>query len=184
MPGQGKPIRPVDQGQDSSSRRGWWWPGARQSRRQGQSGRSGLQDVASPSTGKRTSRFCDPFATLSCGHGLASSSSDRRDALLGQHLADFVPPIPLVPKHRGRRARSLRIPSASVKSLHCPSRRGSRRGPPLLWQTPWSVLIMPPWCHQSGGDQIPLVEAGRRGMSFGISGGVNHQDLWVWGIRC
>ena len=38
----------------------------------------------------------------------------------------------------------------------------------------------PPWCHQSDGD-TPLVEAGRRGMGFDVSG-VNHQHLWLWGI--
>ncbi len=34
--------------------------------------------------------------------------------------------------------------------------------------------------NQSGG-VTPLVEAGRRGMGFDVSG-VNHQHLWLWGI--
>ena len=29
----------------------------------------------------------------------------------------------------------------------------------------------------------PLVEAGRPAMSFEVSG-INHQDLWPWGIGC
>ena len=33
----------------------------------------------------------------------------------------------------------------------------------------------------SGGG-TPLVEAGRRGMGFEVSG-VNHQHFWLWGIR-
>ena len=33
----------------------------------------------------------------------ATGRDAKRDALLGQHLTDFVPVIPLIPDHRGRR---------------------------------------------------------------------------------
>ena len=69
------------------------------------------------------------------------AAATGRDALLDQHLTDFVPVIPLIPHHR---CRGLHNTSAPVKSLHCPSRRWSRRGPPLLRQTPWSLLAIPP----------------------------------------
>ena len=31
------------------------------------------------------------------------AAATEQDALLGQHLTDFVPVIPLIPHHRGRR---------------------------------------------------------------------------------
>ena len=146
--------------------------------------RSRLQQAASPSVGKRDSRFCDPCATASCRNGLVSCGSDgagaRQDALPGQHLAGCVPVLPLIPHHRDRRRQIFSTPSAPVKSLPCPSRRWSRRGPPLLPQTPWSLLVMPPWCHQSGGGR-PLVEAGCHGMGF-EGRGINHQDIRLCGV--
>ena len=79
--------------------RGW------QNGRRGRSGRSGFQDAASPSVGKRASRFCGACDTTSCCNGLVSCGSDgrnaRRDALLGQHLTDFVPVIPCIAPHAG-----------------------------------------------------------------------------------
>ena len=33
----------------------------------------------------------------------ATGQNARRDALLGQHLTDFVAIMPLIPDHRGRR---------------------------------------------------------------------------------
>ncbi len=104
----------------------------------------------------------------------------RRDALLGQHLADFIPVIPLIPNHRGHRRASLSTPSAPVKSLHCPS-GGGAVGDHLCCRRPhgacWSC---PPWCaDQAGG--TPFVEAGRCGMGFAISG-INRQHLWLRGI--
>ena len=113
----------------------------------------------------------------------ATGRDARRDALPGQHLAGCVPVLPLIPHHRSSRWQVFSTPSAPVKSLHCPSRRWSRRRPPLLPQAPWSLLVMPPWCHQSGGGGgCPLVEAGCRGMGF-EGRGINHQDIWLWGIR-
>ncbi len=41
-----------------------------------QLGRSRLQDAASPSVGKRASRFCDPCDPTSCCNGLVSCGSD------------------------------------------------------------------------------------------------------------
>ena len=91
-------------------------------------GRSGLQWAASPSLGKRASRLCDACDPASCGHGLAACGSDgtgrdaRRDPLLGQHLADFVSVIPLIPKHRGSRRQILQhlISASEVTALPFP----------------------------------------------------------------
>ncbi len=96
-----------------------------------------------------------PLAKMHWFLAAATGRDARRDALMDQHLTDFVAVIPLIPHHRGRRRQSLRTPSAPVKSLHCPSRRRSRREPPLLWQTPWSLLVMSPWYDQSGGGHPP-----------------------------
>ncbi len=91
----------------SSSIRQRWGPGGVAERKRWASGRSGLQWAASPSVGKKDSRLCDAYTTLSCCKGLVSCGSDgrdaRRDDLLGQHLTDFVPIVPLIPHHRGRR---------------------------------------------------------------------------------
>ena len=73
----------------------------------------------------------------------ATGRDARRDALLGQHLVDFVPVISLIPNHRSSRW-LLEHPTSASEVTALPSRRWSRRGPPLLWQTPWSLLVMPP----------------------------------------
>ena len=111
----------------------------------------------------------------------ATGRDARGDILLDQHLTDFVPVIPLTPHHRGPRWQSLRNTSAPVKSLQCPSRRWSRRGPPLLSQTIRSLLLMPPLLPPIRRGHPLFVEAGRRGMGFEVSG-VKHQHLWLWGI--
>ncbi len=182
MPGQGKLIRPVDQGQDSSSEEDGGGQGHGRAEDGGaavvagcktspvlQPGKESLDSVTHSLHLLVVMDWLLPAAT----GGMPCWASILRISSL---------PYPWSPSIAAAGARSLRTPSAPVKSLHCPSPRWSRRGPPLLWQTPWNVLVMPPWCHQSGGDQIPLVEAGHRGMGLGISG-VNHQDPWLWGIR-
>ncbi len=120
---------------------------------------AGFQDAASPSSGKRASRFCDACDPASCGHGLASCGGGgvgaRRNALLDQHLTDFVAVIPLIPHHRGSRRQVLAHPIRTSEVTALPLRRWSCRGPPLLSQTPWSLLVIPPWCHQPGGDHPP-----------------------------
>ncbi len=173
------------------TRRGQWRPGGWQNGRRGRSRRSGLQCAASPSVGKKDSRFCDPRDKISCCNGLVSCGSDGAGCkagcpLLNQHLTDFVPVIPFSPITVAAGGRSLSSTSAPVKSLHFPSLRWSRRGPPLLWQTPWSLLVMPPLVPPIRWGAPHLVEAGRRGMGFNVSdvSGVKHQDLWLCGIGC
>ncbi len=70
----------------------------------------------------------------------ATGRDARRDARLDKHLTDFVP----ITVAAG--GRSLRTPSALVKSLHCPSLRWSRRRPPLLPQTPLELAGHAPLC--------------------------------------
>ncbi len=74
----------------------------------GRSGRSGLQWAASLYSGeKRFSNFMTlAIHSLAVMHWFLAAATGRdakRDALLGQHLTDFVPVIPLIPDHRGRR---------------------------------------------------------------------------------
>ena len=129
-----------------------------------------------------------PLAVMDCCNGLVSYGSDgagcKRDALLGQHLADFVPVIPLIFNHRGRRGQSLSTLSAPVQSLHCPSYKVEPQGTTFAVADPMELAGLPPSpgaTDQAGGTP-PFVEAGRRGMGFDVSG-VHHQDLGFWGIR-
>ena len=87
-------------------------------------------------------------------------------------------PYPLSPITAVAGGKSFSTPSVPVKSLHyCPSRRWSRREPPLLWQTLFAGHALLGASNQPGGS-TPLVEAGRRGMGFDVSS-VNHQHLWI-----
>ncbi len=97
-----------------------------------------------------------PLAVMDWFLAAATGRDARGDILLDQHLTDFVPVIPLTPHHRGRRWQSLRNTSAPVKSLQCPSRRWSRRGPPLLSQTIRSLLLMPPLATTNPAGAPPL----------------------------
>ena len=107
------------------TRRGRWRPGGWQNGRRGHSGRSRLQDAASPSAGKRESQFCETCDPASCGHGLVCC------------------------------------------------------GRSLLWQTIWSLLVMPPllrldavgWALMSVASIISTsgsAESGGSGASRGI----------------
>ncbi len=120
-----------------------------------------------------------PLAVMDWFLAAATGRDARRDALLDEHLTDFVPVIPSYPPSPQPQAAVLANTSAPVKSLHCPSRRWSRRGPPLLWQTPWSLLVMPPllrldavgWALMSVASIISTsgsAESGGSGASRGI----------------
>ena len=74
----------------------------------------------------------------------ATGRNARPDALLGQHLTDFVPVIPLIPHHHDRRRQVFEHHIGTGEATALPLRRWSRRGPPLLSQTSWSLLVMPP----------------------------------------
>ena len=164
------------------TRRGRWRPGGWQNRRRGRSRRSGLQGAASSSVGKKDSRFCDACDPASCCNALVSCGSDGVGCPAGPASYGFCPchtfnpPLPW-PQAAG----PLRTTSAPVKSLHCPSAGGVAGDHLCCYRPHGACWSCPPWCHQSGGGH-PLVEAGRRGMGFDVSG-VNHQHLWLWGIR-
>ncbi len=158
MPGQGKLIRPVDQGQDSSSEEDGGGQG------HGRAEDRGTAVVA----GCKTSPVLQPGKErLDLVTHLLNCFLMVMDWLLpaatggmpcwASILRIFSLPYPCSPSIAAAGARSLRIPSAPVKSLHRPSRRWSRRGPALLWQTPWSVLVMPPWCPKQAGIRSPLL---------------------------
>ena len=48
-----------------------------------------------------------PLAVMDWFPAAATGRNARRDDLLGQHLTDFVPVIPLIPHHHGRRRQVL-----------------------------------------------------------------------------
>ena len=48
-----------------------------------------------------------PLAVMHWFLAAATGQNARRGALLDQHLTDFVPVIPLIPHHRGRRRQVL-----------------------------------------------------------------------------
>ena len=109
-------------------------------------GSGGQKDGRTEDVGAAVVAGCNGPPVLTCWFLAAATGRDaRRDALLDQHLTDFVPVLPFIPHHRGRRRQVLAHPIG-----------------------------------QSGGG-TPLVEAGRRGTGFDVSG-VNHQHLWLWGI--
>ncbi len=64
-----------------------------------------------------------------------------------------------------------------------PLAQAESQGTTFAVKTPWSLLVMPPLAPSIRRGVPPFVEAGRRGMGFDVSG-VNHQDLWLWGIGC
>ena len=51
-----------------------------------------------------------PLAVMDWFLAAATGRDARRDALLGQHLTDFVPVIPLIPHHRGCRRQVFEHP--------------------------------------------------------------------------
>ena len=108
----------------------------------------------------------------------ATGRDARRDALLDQ--LDFVPVISLIPNHRSSRWLFEHPISASEVTV-LPPTQVEPSGTTFAVADPMELAgHAPPWCHQSGGGH-PLVEAGRCGMSFEISG-VNHQHLWLYDI--
>ena len=83
----------------------------------------------------------------------ATTGQDARgDALLRQHLTDFVPVIPLIPNHPGRRRQSLSSTSAAVKSLLAPA-QVEPQGTTFAVAEPVELAGQPPWCatNQAGG---------------------------------
>ncbi len=92
-------------------RRGRWRPGGWQNGRRGRSGRSVLQPAASPSIGKRASRFCDTCDPASCGHGLASCGSDGAGCKAGCPAGSILCILSLsnpCPHHPGSRRQVLK----------------------------------------------------------------------------
>ncbi len=68
----------------------------------------------------------------------------RRDALLGQQLTDFVPLIPLIPHHRGRRRQPLEHPISTSEVTALPLTQVEPQGTTFAVADPWSLLVMPP----------------------------------------
>ena len=125
---------------------------------------------------EKDSRFCDPCDPASCCNALVSCGSDGaackgRDALPGQRLTDFVPVIPLISHHRGRRRQVLaqHISTGEVTAL--PLAQVESQGTTFAVTDPMEPAGHAPLgATNQGGGHPPFVEAGRRGMGFDVSG--------------
>ena len=98
----------------------------------------------------------------------ATGRDARDDALLGQHLTDFVAVIPLIPHHRGRRRQSLSSTSAAVKSLHCPLTQVEPQGATFAVADPIELAGHAPLGATNQARGAPLVEAGCPAMGFDV----------------
>ena len=105
----------------------------------------------------------------------ATGRDARRDALLGQHLAES----PITAAAGGRFEDPMSTSEVAALPL---TQVGSRVGDHLCCEDPMELAGHAPLgaTDQAG---TPPVEAGRPGMGFEISG-VNPQHLWLWGIGC
>ena len=113
-----------------------------------------------------------PPAVMDWFPAAATGRDARRDALPDQHLMDFVPVLPLIPHHRGRRRQVLAHPIRTGEVTALPFTQVEPQATTFIATDPIGACWSCP----------PFVEAGRRGMGFDVSG-VNHQHLWLWGIR-
>lgn len=124
-----------------------------------------------------------PLAVMDWFLAAATEWNARRDALLGQHPTNFVPIIPLIPHHRGPRRQVFAHHTSTGEVTALPLTQVESQGTTFTVTDPMELADHAPLgTTQSGGGHTSLVEAGRRGMGFDVSG-VNHQHLWLWGIR-
>ncbi len=98
-----------------------------------------------------------PLVVMDWFLAAATGRDVRRDVLLGHHLTDFVPVIPLIPHHHDRRRQVLAHHISTGDVTACPSLRWSRRRPLCCHRPHGACWSCPPWCHQSGGGQPPLL---------------------------
>ena len=126
------------------TRRGRWRPGGWQNGRHGRSGRSRLQDAASPSVRKRASRFCDPCATASCCNGPVSCGSDgagcKAGCPAGPASYGFCPCRILYPQSPRPQAAGPCVAYQPGEVTTLPLTQVESPGNTLIW----SLLVMPP----------------------------------------
>ncbi len=98
---------PAGPGSGLITRRGQWQPGGWQNGRRGRSTLAGCKTPPVLQPGKEILDFValaiHPLAVMDWFLAAATGRDARGDALLGQHLTDFVPVIPFISHHRGRR---------------------------------------------------------------------------------
>ena len=140
---------------------------------------------ASPSAGKRASRFYDACGTASCGHGLAACGSDGTGCKTwcpaGPASCGFCPCHTLDPQSPRQQAEVLEHPIRTSEVTPLPFTQVQPQRRTFAVAGPMSLLVMPPLVRSIRRDSAPLVEAGCRGMGLEI-GGLNHQHLWLRGI--
>ncbi len=117
---------------------------------------------ASPSAGKRASRFCDACGTASCGHGLAACGSNGTGCKAwcpaGPASCGFCPCHTLdPPSHRGSRRQVLEHPisTSEVTPLPFPQVQPQRRT--FAVADPMSLLVMPPLVRSIRRGSAPLL---------------------------
>ncbi len=76
-----------------------------------------------------------PLAVMHWFLAAATGRDAKRDVLLGQHLTDFAPVLPLIPHHRGRRRQVFEHPISTGEVTALPLTQV---------ESQWSLLVMPP----------------------------------------
>ena len=93
-----------------------------------------------------------PLAVMDWFLAAATGRDARRDAPPGQHLADFVPPVPLIPHHRSSRRHILQHPISASEVPALPLTQVEPSGTTFAVADPMELAgHAPPWRYQSGG---------------------------------
>ena len=111
-----------------------------------------------------------PLAVMHWFLAAATGRDARRDALLGQHLTDFVPVIPLIPHHRGRRRQVFEHHIGTGEVTALPLTQVEPQGTTFAVADPMELAGHAPLVPPIRRGAPPFVEAGRRGMGFDVSG--------------
>ncbi len=74
----------------------------------------------------------------------ATGRDARRDALLDQHLTDFVPVLSLILHHCGRRRQVLAHPVSTSEVTALPLIQAEPQGTTFAVADPMELLVMPP----------------------------------------
>ncbi len=98
-----------------------------------------------------------PLVVMDWFLAAATGQDARRDALPGQHLADFVAVIPLIPHHRSSRRQVFVYPISTSEVTVFPFSQVQPQRTTFPVANPMSLLVMPPLVRPIRGGQTPLL---------------------------